>query len=173
MNKGNLVQFPSPPRGLKAIPWRLPIYLFRVRLGWILGNRFLLLRHKGRISGIDRFAVLEIIHRQPEESSYFVVSGFGTHSDWYQNILQHSAVEIQVGNIRSPAKARQLESSEGGKVLLIYAGKNPGSLKALSKIMGYEIDFTPEGILDFGRQIPVIQFKLTEPLPNKAAPEEE
>ncbi len=167
------MQFPLPPRGLKAIPWRLPIYLYRVRLGWILGNRFLLLRHKGRISGIDRFAVLEIVYRQPENASFFVVSGFGTNSDWYQNILQHSTVEIQIGNKRSPAKARQLEISEAGEVLLAYAGKNPGSLKALSKIMGYEIDFTPEGILDFGRQIPVIQFKLTETILNEASPEEE
>lgn len=167
------MQFPSPPRGLQAIPWRLPIYLYRVRLGWILGNRFLLLRHKGRISGIDRFAVLEIIHRQPEEASYYVVSGFGPYSDWYQNILQHSTVEIQIGNKRSPAQARQLEISEAGKVLLAYAAKNPGSLKALSKVMGYKIDFTPEGILDFGRHIPVIQLQLTEPILNEASLEEE
>ena len=156
------MQFPSPPRGIKSIPWRLPILLYRVGLGWILGNRFLLLRHKGRKSGKIRTAVLEIIHSMPDAGIYFVVSGFGTRSDWYQNILQDSSVEIQVRRKRFPAQAEQLEPAEGAKILAAYAQKNPGSLQALSKIMGYEIDFSPQGIQDFGQKIPVIQFTSSE-----------
>lgn len=150
--------FPSPPRGIKAIPWRLPIYLYRSGLGWMLGNRFLLLRHVGRKSGIIRYAVLEIIHSMPELGTYFVVSGFGTRSDWYQNVIQQSSVEIQVRRKRFRAKAQQLNPEDGAQILLAYAQRNPGSLKALSKFMGYEIDFSSQGIIDFGKQIPVIRF---------------
>lgn len=152
------MEFPSPPRGLKAIPWRLPIYLYRIGLGWILGNRFLLLRHIGRKSGKIRFAVLEIIHNLPEPEQYYVVSGFGTRSNWYQNIQQQKHVEIQVGNKRIPVLSHQLDPREGAEILAAYAQKNPGSLKALSNLMGYEIEFTPDGIKEFGRNIPVIQF---------------
>ncbi len=155
------MQFPSPPRGIKAIPWRLPILLYRFGFGWLLGGRFLLLQHQGRKSGKTRFAVLEIIHSLPEEGCYFVVSGFGTRSDWYQNILQHNKVEIQVGRKRFSAEAAQLDPSEGAQILLTYAQRNPGSLQALSKLMGYDIEFSQEGILKFGHNIPVIRFTIT------------
>lgn len=150
--------FPTPPRGLKAVPWRMPIYLYRSGFGWLLGSRFLLLRHVGRKSGKTRFAVLEIIHRAPDANIYYVVSGFGTRSDWYQNIRQQSRVEIQVGRNRFKAEAQQLSPEKAGAILLDYAQRNPGSLKTLSKLMGYEIEFSHQGILDFGQQIPVIQF---------------
>ena len=150
--------FPSPPRGLKAIPWRLPIYIYRIGLGWILGNRFLLLRHIGRISGESRFAVLEVVHHRPGTDIYYVVSGFGTRSDWYQNILKNKEVEIQIGRNRISAEAHQLDTPEAGEILLAYAQENPGSFKTLCRIMGYEVDFSTAGILEFGRTIPVIKF---------------
>jgi deazaflavin-dependent oxidoreductase (nitroreductase family) len=150
--------FPSPPRGIRAIPWRLPIYIYRIGLGWILGNRFLLLRHIGRISGELRFAVLEVVYHRRGTDTYCVVSGFGTRSDWYQNILKHKVAEIQIGRKRIPVQAQQLGTSEAGEILLCYAQENPGSFKALSRIMGYDVEFSTAGILEFGRKIPVIQF---------------
>lgn len=150
--------FPSPPRGIKAIPWRLPILLFHSGLGWMLGRRFLLLRHIGRKSGKIRYAVLEIIHAPADSRAYYVVSGFGTHSDWYQNIQRHSSVEIQIGRQRFPAQAQVLGPEESAKIFLAYAQRNPGGLRALNQLMGYGIDFSPQGIRAFGAQIPVIQF---------------
>lgn len=35
-----------PPRGLSRLLYRLPIGLFRLGLGWIFGNHFLLLTHR-------------------------------------------------------------------------------------------------------------------------------
>jgi len=159
--------FPSPPRGIKAIPWRIPIYLYRTGFGWALGNRFLLLRHIGRISGEDRYAVLELIHSTPEEGVYYVVSGFGTRSDWFQNILKQPQVKIQVGAKKMSAVARRLDPSDGAGILLAYAQEHPGSLKTLSSLLGYQIDFTREGILDFGRQIPVVQFTTQSTTPTE------
>jgi deazaflavin-dependent oxidoreductase (nitroreductase family) len=156
------MEIPPPPRGLRAIPWKLPIFIYRVGLGWILGNRFLLLRHRGRKTGKIRTAVLEVIHSKPEKGVYLVVSGFGNRSDWYLNILQHNKVEIQISNKRWPATAHQLEADHAAQVILAYAQKYPGNLETLSKLVGYEIEFTPQGILEFGHQIPVIQFTTDE-----------
>ncbi len=152
--------FPSPPRGLKAIPWRLPIFLYRSGLGWFLGKGFLLLRHIGRKTGKTRYAVLEIIHSDPDAGSYYVVSGFGTMSDWYQNIRGNSKAEIQIGKDRFSAQAQQLAPSQGADILQLYSKNKPGNLETLNKILGYEIEFSPEGIREFGRQIPVIQFSI-------------
>ena len=50
----------ATPRGLACLAFRLPIGLYRLRLGWLLGDR-LLLTHIGRKSGLPRQAVIEVV----------------------------------------------------------------------------------------------------------------
>ena len=150
--------FPNPPRGIKAIPWRLPIWIYRLGFGWLLGEKALLLTHIGRKSGQPRQAVLEIVQAYPSENRYLVVSGFGSRSHWYQNIKIEPRVTIQVGTKRINAIADQLEKKLAGDAMLAYAENFPGNLKTLSRILGYEIDHSPAGYRAFGEQIPVIQF---------------
>ena len=40
--------------------------------------------------------------------------------------------------------------------MLEYAQNYPKAIKTLSNMIGYEIDHTTEGYLEFGRQIPVL-----------------
>ena len=152
------MKFPAPPRGLKAIPWRMPIWIYRLGLGGLLGKRALLLTHQGRKSGKQRQAVLEIIQSNPETGEYHVVSGFGTHSQWYRNIKENPRTIIQVGYKKMAATAEQLDPEEASQLMLDYTERYPGNLKALSRLIGYEIQHTTEGILAFGREIPVIRF---------------
>jgi len=150
--------FPDPPRGFSAIFWRMPIWLYRLGFGFLLGKKALLLTHIGRKSGQPRQAVLEIIQAHPSENRYMVVSGFGLGSQWYQNIKIEPKVTIQVGTKRINAIAEQLEKNLAGDVMVEYAEKFPSNLKTLSRILGYEIDHSPAGHRAFGEQIPVIQF---------------
>ena len=150
--------FPNPPRGIKAIPWRMPIWIYRLGFGWLLGEKALLLTHIGRKSGQPRQAVLEIVQAYPSENRYLVVSGFGSRSHWYQNIKIEPRVTIQVGTKRINAIADQLEKKLAGDAMFAYAENFPGNLKTLSRILGYEIDHSPAGYRAFGEQIPVIQF---------------
>jgi len=152
------MRFPDPPRGLKAIPWRMPIWFYKLGLGWILGSRFLLLTHTGRKSGKLRQTVLEIIHYSPEEHSYYVVSGFGTRSHWYQNIKQDPRVKIQIGPNRMEATAQQLDPDEAENIFFAYTQKYPQSIRLLAKTLGYDIVHTAEGYRSFGREIPLICF---------------
>ncbi len=153
-----VLSFPEPPRGFNALLWRMPIWLYRLGFGWLLGEKALLLTHIGRKSGQSRRAVLEIIHAYPSENRYLVVSGFGIGSQWYQNIKEEPRVTIQVGSKKINAIAEQLEKKLAGDAMLAYAEKFPGNLKTLSRFLGYEIDHTPAGYRAFGEQIPVIQF---------------
>ena len=105
-------KMPDPPRGIKAIPWRLPIWLYRLKLGWLLGHRFLLLTHAGRASGKPRTAMLEVVHFDPESNTHYVASGFGEKSQWYQNIMKTPNVTIQVGNKKFSAVAERLPVDE-------------------------------------------------------------
>jgi deazaflavin-dependent oxidoreductase (nitroreductase family) len=123
-----------------------------------MGNKFLLLNHLGRKSGKRRQTVLEILQIKPETAEYFVVSGFGKQSDWYQNIQSNPSVIIQVGGRKMAAVARQLNPDQASQVILSYAQRYPKNLKTLSALLGYEIEHSQAGYLAFGREIPVICF---------------
>ena len=41
----------EPPTGLARLLWRAPIWMYRLHLGRLMGGRFLLLHHTGRVSG--------------------------------------------------------------------------------------------------------------------------
>jgi len=157
------MKFPDPPRGAKAIPWRLPIWFYRAGLGWLLGNRMLLLSHTGRKSGKIRQNVLEVIDSTTDKQSYTVVSGFGPKSDWYQNISLNPDVELQVGMEKYRATAYHLDLDESEKVFLDYVNKFPRVFRSLANLIGYEIDHTPEGYREFARQIPIIKFAIKDP----------
>ena len=53
------------PAGALRLAFRLPIYLYRLDLGWMLGHRFLLFVHLGRKSGLLRETVLEVLLHDP------------------------------------------------------------------------------------------------------------
>src|SRR5215469_7567003 len=72
---------------------RAPIRLYRARLGFVLGSRFLMLEHVGRSSGLRRYVVLEIIGR-PSPGTFVVASGFGTRAQWFRNVRANPAVRI-------------------------------------------------------------------------------
>ena len=69
----------SKPRGLLWLMFKLPVYIYRLRLGWLLGHRFLLLTHQGRKTGKIRHTVLEVIRydksgRRALAASFRIVS---------------------------------------------------------------------------------------------------
>jgi deazaflavin-dependent oxidoreductase (nitroreductase family) len=153
------VKIPEPPRGVKAIPWRLPIWLYRLKLGFLLGHRFLLLTHIGRVSGEPRQAVLEVVHYDAESDTHYVASGFGEKSQWYRNLMKTPDVTIQIGNQKTPVTAERLSPEEAERILRIYRQEHPRALKELSKILGYELDGTEENFRAFTHAVPVIAFR--------------
>jgi deazaflavin-dependent oxidoreductase (nitroreductase family) len=156
--KASDMKIPDPPRGLKAIPWRFPIWLYRLHLGWIVGHRMLLLIHKGRISGKDRTAMLEVIKYDRETNTNYVASGFGEKSDWFQNISKTPDVVIQVGSQKFTALAENLPEGEARMVFQEYNREHPNAIKNLAKIIGYEIGDTQEDMMAFLELIPVVAF---------------
>jgi deazaflavin-dependent oxidoreductase (nitroreductase family) len=151
-------RIPDPPKGIKAIPWRLPIWLYRLKLGGLMGHRALLLTHIGRVSGQPRNAVLEVVHYDEESKTHYVASGFGKKSQWYQNIMKTPDVTIQVGNTQIPTTAKRLPVEEAVMIFKVYHQKHPNAIKNLSKLIGYEIGDNQEDMDAFMRSIPIIAF---------------
>jgi deazaflavin-dependent oxidoreductase (nitroreductase family) len=148
-----------PPRGLSRIFFRLPILLFRIGLGWLLGEHFLLLTHTGRRTGLPRQAVLEVVRHDPATDTYFVASGWGEKSDWFRNIQKTPEVEIQVGRRRLRAVAERLPLEEAEGELLDYARRHPTAIRSLARMIGYRISGSEEEIRALARRIPIVAFR--------------
>lgn len=135
----------TPPKGLLRFILRLPIVLYRLRLGWLLGGRFVLLNHFGRKTGQLRRAVVEVVGHDKESDTYYIVSGWGYEANWYQNVLARPQITIQVGRRRLDVCAETMPTKAGTRVLLDYRQKHPFAARQLSHFMGLNLsEASPE-----------------------------
>lgn len=149
---------PSAPRGVRRALFRLPIQLYRLRLGWILGGRFMLLTHIGRRSGRPRQTVIEVVDHDRATRSYLVCSGFGAKADWYRNVVREPRVTVQVGRHRMEARAQPLSAEEGGEAMARYAMRHRYAAKRLARFMGFEVDGTEADFRAVGLRLPWVRF---------------
>jgi deazaflavin-dependent oxidoreductase (nitroreductase family) len=147
---------PQPPSGLGRLAFRAPIWLYRANLGFLLGGRFLLLKHTGRKSGLTRQTVLEVVKHDPDSKIYYVASGYGEKSDWYKNIMANPQVSIKVGNQEFQATAERLSTESAEEIMLEYGRKHPTALRELARIMGYRIENKDDEYRAIGRLLPII-----------------
>ncbi|MCP4168358.1 MAG: nitroreductase family deazaflavin-dependent oxidoreductase [Chloroflexi bacterium] len=143
----------NPPKGFSRLLWRAPIWIYRLKLGWLMGGRFLLLHHSGRSSGLPRQTVLEIVAHDEMAGTYMIASGFGPKSDWFRNIKKSPEVSIEVGRSKLDMLAGPLEPEASGRAMVDYAHRNPRAAKELMRICGYRVDGSDEDYYELGRDI--------------------
>jgi len=130
-------------------------------LGRLLGKRLMLLNHTGRRSGQPRQAVVEVAGFDPTTNIYTVASGFGSKSDWYRNVCAAPNVTIQVGSRRMQATARPLSPAESGAAMVDYAHRHPSLARALTKVIGHQVDGSDETYRQVAEQhIPFVEFRV-------------
>lgn len=141
----------QPPRTrLRRALVRAPIRLYRLGLGGLLGQRFLLLTHTGRRTGRPRQVVLEVVGRDEESGGYLVASGYGSRSQWYRNISRHPEVHVQVGRRHFDGVARPLPPAESGRRLSEYARRYPRLAVAMMRMLGHDVDGSAAGYQRLG-----------------------
>jgi deazaflavin-dependent oxidoreductase (nitroreductase family) len=123
------------PKGLLRFLFRAPIWLYRAKLGWILGKRFLMLTHTGRKSGLLRRVVLEVVSHDDKTGVYFVAVGWREKADWFKNIQANPAVAITIGLQTITASAQVMSPSDAIKIYLGYAQRHPLAFRELSHLM--------------------------------------
>ena len=131
---------------------RAPIGLYRHGLGWLFGQRTLMLEHKGRTSGLPRYVVLEVVDR-PAPDRYLVVAGFGERAQWLRNVRADPHVRVSVGTRRAaPALATELDRAGADEAIAAYARKRPHTWAMLRDTMeqalGTPVDTLPIVALD-------------------------
>jgi len=119
---------------------RAPIALYRAHLGFLFGHRLLMLEHRGRVSGLPRFVVLEVVDR-PARDEYVVAAGFGMRAQWLRNVLHDPHVRVTTGwHGPRPALAELLEVDEVAYVLQRYAARHPRAWARLRPVFEETLD---------------------------------
>ena len=153
---------PAPPKGLKLILFRAPLYFYHLKLGFLFGERFIHLKHWGRKSGQLKETVIEVIDQDKTNGTLYSASGFGEQSQWFKNISVNNAVFVTLRNTEFEASASVLSADEATEVLLRYLKVYPHSIKSVARLSGYEIDGSEKDVIAFSQIIKIVKFTLHE-----------
>lgn len=132
---------PKPPSAVLRWLFRLPVYAFRARLGFLLGPRIIMLEHTGRKSGLTRYTCVEVVERE-DGDVLVIVSGYGERSQWYRNIVAHPRVHVWVGRRRRAVTAELASPSAGADIMAEYAKHYPKLAPKLMRLCGAHVDGT-------------------------------
>lgn len=150
-----------PGKLMKAV-LKAPSRLYDLRIGWLLGRRFLRLSHSGRSSGRLYHTVLEVVGEIAETGEIVVVAGLGPGSDWYRNLQAGPALAVEVGRERFVPGHRTLEPAEAAGVLAGYERRNrmvaPLVRIVLTRLLGWRYDGSEQARARLAAALPFVAF---------------
>ena len=137
---------------------RMPIFLYHVHMGWLLGDRFLKITHIGRKSGLSREVVLEVVHHDVETGAYFVAAGWRGKADWFKNIQSNPEVQVMVGTRIFKAEASVVQLAEAASTFYLYARRHPFAFRELSLLMmGEKLEPVQYDCFWFAHSVPLVK----------------
>ena len=155
-----MAEYGAAPTGLKKWLVHAPSYLFRWRLGFVSGKRFVMIEHRGRKSQKPYTTVLEVAGRT-DAGEYVVTSGRGPRADWYRNLQVNGIDAVWLGSKRHLADARFLEAEESAGVFEAYEEAYPRTAAKLMATMDVSYDGTDDGRVEMMKLIPMVAFALS------------
>ncbi|MGH3049423.1 MAG: nitroreductase family deazaflavin-dependent oxidoreductase [Gaiellaceae bacterium] len=140
-----------------------PNVLYRLRLGFLLGRRFMRLTHRGRRTGTLYRTVVEVVRWDPVRHEAVAMSGWGRRSNWFRNVVAGGAVEVELGRERYAAEVRVLEADEAAVVLADYERRNrlaaPLVRMVLSRLVGFRYDGSDASRRRVVETLPLVGFR--------------
>lgn len=144
------------PRGLVKWILQVPVWQFSAGLGFLFGDRFIVVVHRGRRSGRIRWTALEVVVH--DRGEYFVCSGTGARADWYLNLRTEPALEVWAGVRRWQPRQRFLSEVEGERVFAGYEDRHSKTAERVLGMMGNSYDGTDAGRLAMMADMPMVGF---------------
>jgi len=137
---------------------RTPIYLYRIGLGPVLGQRFCMIEHTGRTSGLPRYTALEVVRHDDE--SINIAAAWGPKSDWYRNLQADPRLKVSSGRLKAaPATAAVIDQAGAEAVYAGYAEDHPKAAEALSRTAGLPLWDPPQ----MAARVPLVRLTLDAP----------
>jgi deazaflavin-dependent oxidoreductase (nitroreductase family) len=104
------------PGRIRRLFFKAPTFLYRDGPAEVMRSRcVMLITTTGRKSGQPRTSGVSFM---PLDGHFIVFSGWGVRSDWYQNLLAHPEVTLQVGRRRIEATAVPVADPERRRELM-------------------------------------------------------
>ncbi len=147
-----------PPGPLLRRVFRLPIWLFRLRLGWLVDRQVLLLTTTGRRSGRPRTTPVGYLH-DPASDVYYLTAGWGGKVNWLANVRACPQVPIRVRGQALDAHAALASREDALAVLAAYTERNPFAARIWSRWTGARFDGTTESYESVRQQFPTVAIK--------------
>ena len=158
MGMSESFSFRQKPTGVFKWLLKAPGWLFRIRLGFVFGDRFLLITHVGRKSGTTYHTPVEVVVHDEKAGEYIVCSGTGVNADWYRNISATPAISVQVRNRVWAPQQRMLSADEAGTRFAEYERAHPKTAARLLTSMGQSYDGTDTDRVRMMANIPMVSF---------------
>jgi deazaflavin-dependent oxidoreductase (nitroreductase family) len=131
----------APPTRLMRWCFRIPLWLYRANLGWLLGHRLARLTHRGRRTGQIHQTVVEVVRFDPHTREIVVAAAWGGQTDWYRNIQQSPALEVRSGRLSYLPSQRFLTPDETYQELRRYTQRHPWVARhVLPRLLGLPVD---------------------------------
>ncbi len=138
--------------------FRLPLLLYGLGLGQLMGTRFMCLTHIGRRSGRLRRTILAVLSFDSATAEIKTISAW-TGSDWYRNIQAAPAVEVECGPVRYRPLQRELPSEEIAGLFVEYRRKHPLFSNIVCRIPGWNANSTYEEFLELAKTLRGVAFR--------------
>jgi len=146
------------PAGILRIMLRCPVFLYRARLGWLVGHRLVLLTHRGRKTGRIRRTVVEVVRYDRATRACVVASAWGLQSDWYRNIKKTPALLVEIGHDRYVPAQRFLTREDAVAELRDYERRHPRAARAIGRYLGVAFDGTEASLDALAAALPMVSF---------------
>lgn len=149
-----LVPLESPGPIFKFL-FRIPLLLYRLGLGPLLGNQILVLSTTGRRSGNVHRTPLEYFVDE-ETGRVHVIAGWAGRTDWFRNAKANPKVGVQIGRQRFEGVAEPVPDEKVANLLLQASREVPESLAIWSRWAGRELRPTFEDMLSAASKFPAL-----------------
>jgi deazaflavin-dependent oxidoreductase (nitroreductase family) len=107
--------------------------------------------------------VIEVVQHAPDTDTYFVVSGWGTKSDWYLNIQKNPIVTVWVGGRCLPARTANVSVDKAADILQAYSERYPIAFRELTRLfLGARVQPGREAGRMLAERMPMVAFQPTQ-----------
>jgi deazaflavin-dependent oxidoreductase (nitroreductase family) len=142
--------------------FKMPLILYRLGLGWMLGKRFMLLTHVGRRSGKVYRSVLAVLRYDEKTGEISAISAW-SGSNWYRNIQVTPALAVETGSIRyTSPRQRSLSPEEIAALFIEYRRQHPIFMRMVARIPGWKVDSSYDEFLELARTLRGVAFQPKE-----------
>ena len=156
--QGAISRNKTKARNLSQWLSRWPVLIYRLHLGWLLGQRFMLVTHRGRRSGRLRQTGVMVLHYDRNNHVARVVAG-SRKADWYRNIQASPAVKITIGRECYQPVQSFLEPNEIALLLRWSRRHHPITARIQSMFFGWPGNPSNAELLDLAHLLGGVTFQ--------------